>query len=116
MLDGIISILVIAGLGIVCAAISYVDNRIVDKSGDVYEYYIFWGYIAQGMLHKYFVEREEEYGGQNFRTREKQGKNEKEKTRRGNDRRKSTKDSFCGAEYNVRFVDDFMRRCGFGRK
>lgn len=37
MSDGIMSILVIAGLGIVCAAISYVGNRIADKAGDAIE-------------------------------------------------------------------------------
>lgn len=34
MSDGIMSILVIAGLGIVCAAIGYVGNKIADKAGD----------------------------------------------------------------------------------
>lgn len=37
MSDGIMSILVIAGLGIVCAAIGYVGNKIADKAGDAIE-------------------------------------------------------------------------------
>lgn len=37
MSDGIIRILVFVGLGIVCAAIGYVGNKIADKAGDAIE-------------------------------------------------------------------------------
>lgn len=37
MSDGIMRILAFVGLGIVCAAIGYVGNKIADKAGDAIE-------------------------------------------------------------------------------